>query len=81
MYLGVRSQLTTALGGEATMKYKVYGTVTGTKYLGTFEAESAEVAETMAWESDECCVSLCHQCFGECEDPEVTEVSAEEIEE
>jgi hypothetical protein len=78
MYLGVRSQLTTALEGEATMKYKVYGTVTGTKYLGTFEAESAEVAETMALNSDVAYVNLCHQCFGECEDAVVTEVSAEE---
>lgn len=45
-------------------KYRVYGVVTGTKYLGVFEADTQEEAEQMALESNENHVSICHQCAG-----------------
>ena len=65
-------------------KYRATATVTGSKYLGEFEAPSAAEAERMARESDEASVSLCHQCTDEVEDPEVrelfTELRQEEVE-
>jgi hypothetical protein len=44
------------------MKYRVYGTFTGTKYLGEFDAESADEAIKSALDSDQNSISLCHQC-------------------
>lgn len=58
-------------------KYKVYGTVTGGKYLGVYEAPTKEKAEQKALM--EAHVDLCHQCADECEDGEITEAHAEEI--
>jgi hypothetical protein len=58
------------------MKFRVYGVVTGSKYLGKYEADSKEAAIAMAL--DDCCVSLCHQCSRECEDPEIIKAVAEE---
>jgi hypothetical protein len=58
------------------MKFNVYATVTGSKYIGEFEADTKEEALEKA--ADECYVSLCCQCSRECEDPEVTELTAEE---
>lgn len=60
-------------------RFKVYGVVTGSKYLGEFEANSKEEAEELALQSNEAYVSLCCECSDECEDPEVTEVEAVEI--
>lgn len=57
------------------MKFRVYASVVGSKYLGEFEAETKEEAIKMA-EAD-ACVSLCHQCDSECEDPEIDELFAE----
>ena len=51
-------------------RWRVYGIVTGSKYLGEFEAETAEQAEQMAMDESGF-VSLCHQCAEECEDPEI----------
>ncbi len=48
------------------MKFSVVGTVTGTKYLGTFEAPDAETAVEMALDSEAAHVHLCHQCDEEC---------------
>ena len=59
-------------------KFAVYGRVVGTKYLGEFEAESEEAAIEQATKNGEDHVSLCHQCSGECEDPEIDEVRVEE---
>ena len=59
-------------------KWNITGAVRGSKYLGIFEAETKEQAIEMALNSDECHVSLCHQCSSECEDPEIDEVFAEE---
>jgi len=62
------------------VKYRVYATITGSKYIGEFEANSKEEAEEMAWKSNDYCVSLCHQCSREMEDPEITELELEEVE-
>jgi hypothetical protein len=60
-------------------KFNVWATVSGTKYLGEFEAATKEEAEEMALESDAASVCMCHQCSDQCEDPECTAASAEEI--
>jgi hypothetical protein len=57
-------------------KYRVYGTVVGSAYLGEFEATSKKQAEALALESTGN-VILCHQCSDKIEDPEVTEAFAE----
>lgn len=59
-------------------KYDVHGTVIGGKFLGTFEAFSAEEAVEMALEEAGGNISLCHQCSGECEDGFVDTAEAEE---
>lgn len=61
-------------------KYRVYGIVTGSKYLGEYEANSKEEAEDMALRKDGH-VGLCHQCTSECEDAEIHEVQVEEVDE
>ena len=61
------------------MLYKVYGVVTGSKYLGEFEADTAEEAVDLALESDEACCCLCHACSRECEDPSIESATAEPI--
>lgn len=48
-------------------KFRVYGIATGSKYLGEFEAETAEEAEEMAANSEHNSVCLCHQCSDELE--------------
>lgn len=58
-------------------QYRVYGTVTGSKYLGIYKAKSKDEAEEMALNVS--FASFCHQCCSECEDPEVTSCEAEEI--
>lgn len=60
------------------MKYSVTGVVTGSKYLGEFEADSKEEAIALAMESDAISVRLCHQCVEECEDPEIDSAEASE---
>lgn len=60
-------------------KYRVYAKVSGSKYLGEFEAATPEEAEQLALESDEAAICLCHQCAGECESAEVEEVTVEEV--
>lgn len=60
-------------------KWRVYGAVQGSKYLGEIEAETKEEAEKKAWDLDECCVCLCHHCSAECEDPEIDSIVLEEI--
>lgn len=62
-------------------KFRVWGKVVGSKYLGEFEAATKKKAEEMALESEEASVRLCHQCSGECEDAEIDDVSAEVVKE
>lgn len=57
-------------------KFHVVGHVTGSKYLGCFEAETEQEAIEMALNSDEAHVRMCHQCGDECEDPAIHEASA-----
>jgi hypothetical protein len=59
-------------------KYRVYGVVTGTKYIGEFEADSKEEAEQMAWDSEKGYISICHQCAREIDEPTITEMVVEE---
>jgi hypothetical protein len=58
-------------------KWSVWAKVTGTKYLGDFEAATKEDAEAMALNSDAASVNLCHYCTPNCEDPECVEAMAE----
>lgn len=57
--------------------FRVNATVVGSKYLGEFEADTAEAAEEMALSSGAASISLCHQCSHHCESPECSEVVAE----
>lgn len=43
-------------------KFRVYGIVPATKYLGIFEAETPEAAKELALNSDANDVSICHYC-------------------
>ncbi len=61
-------------------KYHIYGTVTGSKYLGTVEADSTGEAEEKAWEELDCSVSVCYHCANDVVDPEITAVVANEVE-
>lgn len=54
-------------------RYRVSGTVTASKYLGEFEADSPEDAVDKALTSDAAYVSVCHQCAHDVEDPEIHE--------
>jgi hypothetical protein len=58
-------------------KWRVYGIVTGSKYLGEFEAKTKEEAEQLAIDSELASVTMCYQCAEECEDPEIHEVNVE----
>ena len=58
-------------------KFHIYGTVVGGKYIGEYEVETEEQAIEIAWKDAR--VSLCHACSPECEDPEITELHADEI--
>ena len=58
-------------------KYRIYGTVTASTFLGEVEANSKEEAEQKACEELDCNVSLCWKCSREINDPEITEVVAE----
>lgn len=62
-------------------KFRVYGTVIASKYIGEFEAATKEEAEQMAWESEEACVSVCHQCARDVDSPEIDHLVIEEVEE
>lgn len=57
-------------------KWNVTGVVTGGKYLGEYEAETAEQAIATALMLEGGGISLCNQCSGECEDGAVDEAIA-----
>ena len=44
------------------MKFLVYGLVTGTKFLGEWEAKDEDEAVSLALQSAQNRVSLCHYC-------------------
>lgn len=56
-------------------KFTAHATVVGSKYLGEFEAATAEEAKEKAWKK--AYVGLCHHCSGECEDPTIEEIHME----
>jgi len=60
-------------------KFRVYGIVSGSKYLGEHEAKDKDDAEYKAMKQNGY-VSLCHQCCRECDDPEIVECVVEEVE-
>lgn len=59
------------------MKYHVIGSVKGSKYLGVYEADSAEEAIEAALNEQGGPISLCHSCSSQCEDGSVEEATAE----
>lgn len=64
-------------------KYNVYGIYTVSKFIGTFEAESAEAAKELAEDSDDCegMLSVCHQCADTLgDDPQLSSMEAMEAE-
>lgn len=58
-------------------KFRIYGTVTGSTYLGEYEGDTKEDAIAKAQEEED--LGLCHQCSEKCEDPQITEYTAEEV--
>ncbi len=56
-------------------KFRCYGRVVGSTYLGEVEAATEE--EAMEKALNDAWVSLCHQCSREIEDPEVDSVTVE----
>lgn len=59
-------------------KFRVYGNIRSSKYIGEYEADTKEQAEEMAWEDAH--VSVCHQCSREVEDPDIDDLVVEEVE-
>jgi len=59
-------------------KFNVYGSVVGSKFIGTYEAKTRDEAIDKA--SRDAHVSLCHHCATECENAEVDELTAERVE-
>jgi hypothetical protein len=62
-------------------KYRVYGKVVGTKYLGMFEAENERDAIEKGFESDDVSITLCHSCEDQVDGLEVEDAHAELVEE
>lgn len=64
------------------MRYNVYGIVTGTKYIGEFEAASKEEAVEIALQSKNNNFHLCCECSGNVELDEMScqDAHAEEVE-
>ncbi|MDR9792732.1 hypothetical protein ACTHHL_04595 [Aeribacillus composti] len=61
-------------------KYQVYGVVTGTKYIGEFEANNKEEAEQIAWDSENSHVSICYHCSKEIDEPQIEKLVVEKVE-
>jgi hypothetical protein len=73
-----RSTASPTKPAPALKRWRCYGAVTGSKYLGEVEAQTAEEATEKAFKLSEAHVSLCHQCAGECEDATIEEITVEE---
>ena len=61
-------------------RYAVTAAVVGSKFIGYFEAESADDAIKKAEKEGDCYISLCHQCADQVESAEIDELFAEEVE-
>lgn len=57
-------------------RWDVHALVVGGKFIGTFEAETAQQAEEMAWR--DAGVYLCHQCARECDDAQIDKLEVTE---
>ena len=64
-------------------KYRVYGILTGSVFLGEYKANSEEEAEKMANDDPDAnwYPSLCHQCSGEIEFGDIYETEIDIVEE
>lgn len=60
-------------------KWSINAAVHGSKHLGVVEAATMEEAIAKGWELDTAYSSMCHQCGNECQDPEIADVTADEI--
>lgn len=58
--------------------FHVYAIVSGTKYLGTVEAENNNDAEEKAFDLSTASVNLCHACTKQCDGAEISSVYVEE---
>ena len=58
--------------------FSVCAVIVESKFIGHFQAESEEQAIKMAREEAD--ISLCHHCSAECENAEIEELRAEEVE-
>jgi len=61
-------------------KYKVYGVVVGTKYIGEFETHNKEEAEQLAWDSENAYISICYHCSKEIDEPQIEKMIVEKEE-
>jgi HD-GYP domain-containing protein (c-di-GMP phosphodiesterase class II) len=60
-------------------KWSVHAAVHGSKYIGEFEASTAEEAKRLAKKHADVC--LCNKCASEVIDPEVVELFVDLVEE
>lgn len=59
-------------------KYRVYGIITGDKFLGEYEAETEDQAKQQA--EGEAFINLCHHCSKEIDGAEIQELQIELVE-
>jgi len=59
-------------------KYRCYGLVTGSKFLGVVESANEKEAIEKAEELSTCYVSICAQCAHEIDEPTITKIVVEE---
>ncbi len=69
------------MAADGLKLFRVCGVVTGSKYLGDFRAQTAAEAVEMALAAEGGRVGFCHACAHNCEDAEVSDAEALEIEE
>lgn len=62
-------------------RYRAFGILDASKYLGEFEAENKKQAEEIAWNSKEQYVSICHNCSNKIDLGDMIEVIVEEVDE
>ena len=62
-------------------KFRVYGIMTASKFLGEFEAETEAEALEMGENSGECYAPICHQYAGEISLGDIYEFQAEPVRE
>lgn len=60
-------------------KFLVTGTVSASKIIGVFEADTKKEAVKVARQSSNHDIHICHHCEDECIAPTITKLVAEEI--